>query len=705
MTAIDYSSGSRIVNEGTHVVYAKAAWGDSWTAQPNLKALECQWNAAPNMNTAVLRWDMGDVILPGDSSPTTLAAWAGRGQFIRIDWTCDNASILRWIGFVDASSWPTEAFGSQTIVCYGLEQSLAKTPISDAVWRDIDAASMDDPKPGLARRSAYPLTFNAPDGRRSKEVAEDGEDYYAFAAHTDEDKQTWSTREIVRYLMTYHLPTNTYGVSTIPWSVDQITQLPDWDAPYVETRNRTVWDILVELISADKQLGFTVGSDGSTCYLRCFTHLASLLTIGSNTIAANPNQHTLVFAPDALTNADLSDVGGGYDQVIVRGARRKTICTLRHGSEFINDWSSSLESQYEVGASAEGGYSALSADEKRQRNDSVRGRPLLSTVFRRFKIDPDWDWQIDATNIFSDNDYPYSVRILDRLPIKAGVSWDGTLDAANFDREGEGRAMLVYWEDPTSTMNYVDNAALAQISPLLEDVEVDFAVRPRVTDRMIEMIVDGGPQHLIASSDFTPLSGDMAAQLDFTTAAMTVCIEEDRFCEGVYPTTPATADVIRRLVIDLGEAYEQIRVHADTVTEITGFDGDELLSDGGDLVDDSPQLAALAQVIAQSVLLTRKTVAWSSLRKISSIAVGDLITTAEGVSVVAPVTGIHMRGSVGINRPAGAVQQSFEVYRGLMDPLAVVRRLGGGAPGTQLSIPRPMTAAQVRGQRMAAKKR
>jgi len=683
MAAIDYSAGSRIVTEGSHVVYTRVAWADAWTLQPNLKCVECQWNAAPAMNSAVLRWDTGGVILPGDSTPTTITPWVGRGYFVRIVWTCDDASTLQWVGFIDASEWPTEAFGHQSLVCYGLEQALAKTPMLDIVWR----AAEDD-----VRRSAFPLTFNAPDGLRSEAVTEEDGEVYAFASASEDAPKSWSTREIVRYLLKYHLPTDDQAVAAIPWAVDQIDQLPDWDSPYVETRNRTVWDVLIELVSGELQLGFTVGSDGTSAYVRFFTHLASTLTIGARTLAANPRQHTLVFMPDALTDARFSDVGGGYDVVVCRGARRKSICTLGFpalaAGQLLADWDNATqEVAYNTGAQGEAGYDALDDNEKAQKNDAVRGQSFLSYVFRRFVLDPNWDFELgdEPEAVFPGNDSPRSLRFVDRLPIaELTAMWDGELSTDYFDRGGPGLPWLLTWKDPTETLERVDNAVLGQLSKLFAGQSIpDFAVVPHVVgDRAIDLIVQGGPQHMIATT-FTGDTGvDVPGVLDYTEAQITLAIEEDRFCEGVYPVTAPDVDVVRRLCVDMGEAYQQVYVVPETVVAIGGVTGDVLKSDGGVLVDDSPKLAALAEVIARSVVRTRKTVAWSSLRKISLIAVGDLITTAEGQTVDAPVVAIHMRAPVSINAPAGASQQSFELYRGTQDPLGLLRRMGGTAPGS-----------------------
>ncbi len=282
MATINYSTGPRITNVGDHVVYTKATWAGTWAAQPNLVCTECQWRAAPEFSSALLTWRTGYIIPPGSTSPTLYGPWTARGHFVRIDWTCDDGSTLRWVGFIDASTWPTEAFGDQPLVCYGLERALALTPIMDFCWKRGTSDYY---------RSNEPPTFGY---NRTKDPDSVG-GVYVFCDEmrdADADIFRWTTREIVRYLLKYNVPSNNFGVGNIPWSVNQPTQLPDWDAPLVETRGRTVWDVLCELVNADRQLGMTVGSDGSTAYLRIFTHTSSTITVSGNTLAANPNQHT-----------------------------------------------------------------------------------------------------------------------------------------------------------------------------------------------------------------------------------------------------------------------------------------------------------------------------------------------------------------------------------------------------------------------------
>ncbi len=147
MAAIDYSAGPRVTNVVGHTVYTRATWGASWTAQPNLTCVECAWTAAPNFASAVLEWQTGYVILPGNTTPTLFNPLQSRGHFVRIVWDCDDGGTLTWVGFIDSTSWPTEPFGTQQIVCYGLDRALALTPIATSVWKDGSNA----------RRTLYPI--------------------------------------------------------------------------------------------------------------------------------------------------------------------------------------------------------------------------------------------------------------------------------------------------------------------------------------------------------------------------------------------------------------------------------------------------------------------------------------------------------------------------------------------------------------------
>lgn len=663
MTAIDYSSGG-VTNVGPHTVYTKATWAGSWVAQPNLSCIECAWNAAPDFNTAVLIWHTGEIVMPGDTSPTTFGPWVGRGQFVRIDWTCDDSSILRWVGYIDASSWPTESFGNQQLVCYGLERSLALAPIVDVAW--LDGSTV--------RRSPAPPIVNQFTGRRSKNASGG---IYLFDKQGDADSGFWSTKKLVQYLLKYQLPTNSFGVSTIPWSIDQASLLPDWDYPYIEMRGRTVWDLLNELVSPKHQLGFTFGSDGSTAYIRIFTHTSTNIVIDPNIFYANPNQHTVNFAPDALTDAQLTDCGGGYDQVICRGARRQSICTLRYGIELEKAWSDLEETWYEEGASGEAGYEDLNTDKQREANAKERSRPLYQDVYVRFRIPADWNAHIDTEEAFPGSVYPRWIDLKTLLPI-VPKDWSGEVKPEYLAAEPT-LPFLIHMADPDDVAKWVDTRVngLKGEAHTLGQRPQSLSVSAETSGRSLALTLDGAPNHAIAGGSFTKLPVDTIdyGGLVYSTMRVTVAIEEDRFCEGKFPSTPATADVVRRLIVELGEGYRQIYIVPDTVTGIDAA-GAEKKSDGGYLVDDSGKLAAIAQIIAAGVVLTRKRVSWQSKRRISAVAVGDMILTAAGATVNAPVTSIRIYAPESTSGPATGSYQAFETYRGSTDPLGMLRYMG-----------------------------
>lgn len=684
MATIDYSSGSRVVNERPHTVYTKAVWTDDWTAQANMSCYECLWTAAPNINTARLRWEIGSVILPGDTEPTTIGVWVGRGQFVMIDWLCDDGStILRWVGYIDSTSRPSEAFGFQEIVAYGLERSLALTTISRSVWWDETASE--------AKVSDVAFPFNGPGGLRTA----DAHAIVAVAVYLFRDLNKvdhlidtavqpapWSTREIVRYLLDQMLPTSDLGVAVIPWTIVGIDLLPDWDSPRVDTEYRTVWDVLNELVNAQRLLGFTCGNDGSAAVtIKFFTHLASDLAISGNTIPANPTQHTLITQPDALTNAYYSDITGGYDQVICRGARKQVIFTMGVNPDDVNNgslivgWKYDDQTAYNNGASLEAGYSALTDTQKRQANARARRNAKVAAVFKRFFL--------KGTELRTENSYS-PIRVLEKLPIKKGSVWAGELDPTIYDRDGEGIQPLLSFHMP-GTDDADARILSTSMESLVSKAKKSFAVKLSAKGLLVYLDVVGTEQHIIAKDNFfttgnpgfIPLPVDDLdfPFIDFFSMHMTAAVEIDRHVEGSYPETAPTANIVRRLIVDAGPDYKHIEILNDdnfkTVANIDSFAYEEF-SDGGILVDDTEKLTAIARFIAQSYALTRQAVSWQSQRKIGGVSVGDLITTSDGATINSPVMAININGGVSINRPAAATVQSFETYRGGSDPHALI---------------------------------
>ena len=660
MAAIDYSAGPRITNVGAHTVYTRAVWSDVWTAQPNLTCVECQWTAAPDFNSAILIWKTGAVIVPGNTTPTTFGAFVGRGYFVKIDWVCDDASLLRWVGYVDASTWPTEAFGDQQITCYGLERALALTPIADAVWLDESVS------PAEVKRTGEPVDFNLPE--RNRAFTPVSGTLHAFAAEVPTGAplpRSWSSRQILEYLLTYHLPTNTWGVSTIPWAINQLTQLPDWDAPAIETRNRTVWDVITDLVSANQQLGLTFGSDGTTAYLRVFSHLASALDIDGQIRLANPNQHTIVFAPDAYTEAEFADRGGGYDQVICRGARRISITTLSvPAGDLVPDWTDDQQTEYETGALNELQYPFWNKSERRARNDQVRAKPELNHVYTRFRLADlqDWATSYGLQGAFPDNPTPRRVRILDTLPISKTEPWHGAIDTDWYDGH-IGRPALVVVAKPDFPGESIDLTRSRSGEAVgIGEWPNDFLATVEALGTSLQLHLSGAPNHAIAGADFTPLAEDTTdyGGLDYLTLAITVAIEEDRFCQAAYPVTAPAANIVRRLLVECGESYQQIYVVP--VTTVAGLDpgGIALESEGGYLRDDTAKLAALAQVIAAGATLTRKQVSWRSRRRISVIAVGDLVTSAGGATINAPVVRMRLIAPESVGQTPSLPIQEFQ---------------------------------------------
>ena len=144
----------------------------------------------------------------------------------------------------------------------------------------------------------------------------------------------------------------------------------------------------------------------------------------------------------------------------------------------------------------------------------------------------------------------------------------------------------------------------------------------------IVVSVSGEPQHVIAAGEFVPLPVDESpGQFDWRDGMWaTVAMEVDKFAEGLWPENPAASQVIRRLIVDLGDDYRQHYVAEFTVVGIDK-DGSKISTSGGFVRDDSPRLQALARLIFEWYRTERQSLEISLGYVTAKLKVGQLVTT------------------------------------------------------------------------------
>lgn len=697
MTAISFNnahaSSVYSVSPG-HVVRTRGTWEAAWTANPRLHCVQCIWQAAPGLSAAVLEYHYGRVLDVGASSANNLTRLSPVGAFALVEWTTDEGLISHWLGYVDsvidAADGPSDgtvpASGVQRLQCYGLERALQLTPIFDAVWK-VDATT--------TARGGSGVTFNAGGRRNRTATAVNG--HHVF----DEDPDTaefWSSRDIINYLLTWHLPTGTGGVATIPWTLATPSMVPDWDRPEVSTEGQTVYDIISRVLDARSLLGWGVGFDNTTLYVTPFSIAQTSVSLSGQTFPANTTQHSIAYDLDPLTTAGISqDSLDVVDQVIVRGSRRVSVCTLSYElDELVETWDTTDSTAYDDGASASTGYADLHQYDQRRRNQAAREQPALADVYRRLQIPTYWGFTANSQNVFlaADEASQYkpflgNIRILDTLPLVTGVDYEGDPTAVSPPvGPGLGKELppFVTLELPWDATKRLPVSRIAGDPDLLavEDGEaIDWAVEvsaaPETRSILLEVL--GAPQHALAGDDFVPLPVDTGAygNFDYATCKATVAIEEDRYAEAIVPASAPSTDVVRRRVIHVGDAYKATYIAAGTVVRIDDT-GAEVTSTGGYLRDDRARLGYLANLFAAYHTTPRGSIALTTRRRTGFVSVGHMITTVSGhpTALNAVVTRIQIDAPLGTDRRVPAPTQTIVASSARVDLLSTLQYATGG---------------------------
>lgn len=696
MATINFNTASKYADAPAHRVYTRSAWADLWTEQPSLACIQCTWNAAPDRSTAVIVRDYGRVLQPGGTATADLTPVSLEGSFVLIEWDTDEQVssvpvINYWLGVIDgkadAPDGPSDgtipASGRQSFTCYGMERLLQVAPVLDTVWDDD----------GASARSGGATAFNqGGKPNRSADVITD--ETYVFD-HDTENAEFWSSRDIINHLLFYHLPTDDRNVASIPWELANASIVPDWDAPEIETEGMTVWDIINRLLDSRMLLGWGVGFDNTTLAVAPFSIAASSVTLADKSFAANATQHTLTYSADPLTIGEITvDRSDMVDQVIVRGARRVSVCTVRVDDGGLEaGWSTGEEDDYNEGFSGDGGYAALAVLAKRDANDRVRRDPLLADVFSLLNFPAAWTYTVKDgltdENVFdpesgTDPHVPYrgAVRLLPRLPFIYGVDYSGDVadDPARVNGDLEP---LVTFAKPGASGKVIDTKAIGQSVKTHPDnnqtIDYVVSVEPDPEKLALRLSVHGNHQHMIAGSDYTALADDDVAEAhwDILTASATVALTDDRYCEVVQPSTAPTTDVVRRRVFHVGDSYQQIYIVPGTVVGVDAADA-EKTSNGGYLRDDSAKLNYLALLLKEYHTNPRTSLTLRTYRRTSTMSVGDMVASANGTTVGAVITRIQIDSPIGDGRgePPKAIQQfvATAVPLDILTTLAVASR-------------------------------
>lgn len=566
-----------------YTVYLRSAWTseETWVQHQNLVAVETTWSLAPTLPCAALEWRFGwmrQVREP--AAEDDQKKWKAGGVY-RVERLTDLRGRLCKIRHGDGRIWvgvlrpESEQQGGaqgskarkarrrrreedsnlldtglQRWHAYGLEHLLDVEPIASGVYETGEDET--------ARTYFGGLTFNpGGKGNRSSEAQGSlyhGDGVYVFAGEpTGTEEHHWSTQQIVKYLLAHHQPLDAEGDPVLGADPGLVLSdqgagaLPDWDRPTLSTDGKTLYQLLTELIDRRRLLGWflkyteggededdpTAADDSVELHVVTFSDKAidDPVRSGGEAVTANPRVRHLEFEVDPLTTAAYQQGElGNYDQVVVRGERRRHVFTMdrdylddTHPS-MAEDWTADEQTQYLSGAELLDEWA--DANRRDRQRLAAMHRARYERVFSYWKLPDDWDGQtIDRTSelaaggfnywpVFPGADdrpmYPRVLELEPTLPLLAGVDYsdskivDGDYDESEATVEAPPLVVLerVASEQPEEQppTYYVPADAVglaAGIEPL--DVDQDHVLSCEVftSGRNLIVKVRNAPQHAL----------------------------------------------------------------------------------------------------------------------------------------------------------------------------------------------------------------
>jgi hypothetical protein len=392
-------------------------------------------------------------------------------------------------------------------------------------------------------------------------------------------------------------------------------------------------------------------------------------------VPANRDQQTLDFDQQIdVEDVTVSNMSSRvYDQVVVRGARKTSTCTLgrvNHETvhELISDWGE-LDSEYTQAAGETTGYDALSSDDKKSRNDAFRQSERLYRVYCAFRLAPNWDkksgdgasaernWTFPVLSvngsITGTEDISVSGLKLENLTrLKRGWDYSDASDPEDTtpeDTEGEYMPMFAIVRVATGSgeipnkyqfVEKLNHAKFKQGSPVSSNVHTTYHVHVQESTPGIVLNSNNLP-HTCALNHWTGAEPSaVEPEVDYETLRITCTIQADTYCENRYPENlnlPAGVP-LQRLMIYAGNEYRLDFLAANTVVDL--LNGEPVLTNGGRLRDDRDGLRDIARMAYEWYQAERHpiTVQFKQLRNVFRL--GMMITaigtgaTAEEINTV-----------------------------------------------------------------------
>ncbi len=695
-TAVSLSTA--LIQETVEVpVCIKEHWDDEWERVYFLYCNRLNWCANPQIPSAEFEWRFGRGLQPGGSTfqdiePKDIYDWWVRVEVPQYDSDGDPLTSKYWYGiFTDRQDelqgGKYGKAGSQIIVAHGPEILLSRQVI-DSCWT-LDG-ELNDPhhlrralpfNEGCRRRprGGFEKTkYKDRPGNRSPDADLNG--VYLFDDYpttTATERQAWTYRQIVDYLLAYQAPQDKSGVTQVPFKVnaDSETYIPVWKASELQQHGRTLKEVLDDILDRRRLLGYCLEYNNvlDGFLLRAFNYLQSALVLGDGfDLPGNTAQKTWDF-DDCINVAGIhfreSEI---YGQVKATGSRVVCCFTISDlDGTLWPHWTLSQQTSYCLAASGLAAYADYDPSQKEAANRIARADESVKKVFTTFGMDNGWNGYVgngigtgDTSRAFPFTDlslstdptvnevwYVPGMRFTRLLPLKSehdysglNISYDEIPTTLDPSASWDYIPMMVLYPltnevDPFAR-TYIDLAKMGQ----LNDIEIagdgngfpsSCSVGLETEAPAFRLVCHGEyGQHAFGAGEgdykFTPLSygsgySEPSPALSWEKFICTVAAEADYFVTSNYPVAPSgDPDCLKVLHIDASQFCD---LHYVAPLTIVGLNKGALTrtETGGIIKDDRKLLEMISRVAYEWYSVKRQALTIGLRGALKPVEVGDLI--------------------------------------------------------------------------------
>jgi hypothetical protein len=586
-----------IIVQAKFCVQIKATWAGAWVNEPYIEPLNATDCVAPGIGVARFKFSYG--YQTREDRP----AWAQeydkelRDYYIRVLKITEDGVNVKWTGIVDAETLVAgggaNPSGREWFEALGLVHLLDRDAIDTVLAKDGSGAIVEiDAAYACNRRGLRTHEFArvpAPLGNRSSAKHTDGA--YVFSADAD----LWSARDAAEMVLIRYAPAGGPAF-TLAGAVEVLAQFKS----IVELKNRTPWNVLNDLISPKRGLGFAPVVTGAGVTLFVFSVLESAVSAGGVTIPANTQQIELQLDSGLDLQAPQLTwtTATRYEEFEARGAPALACFTLAYSDSTLEKgWSTALRTAY--------GTAAGTVPDD---NDAFRNADRFADVFTKHRLPKDWDGRTangaggtkapalpqfdDAGELVLATGAPFVA--LDKhferyIPLRESLNYavnpPGTTELLA-GAEEVYRVPFALIKDPAaSAWHYVEKLRDTDI----EDAQAHFGIYPR--DLAVK--VEGQPRYAYGLNDFAypaDAEGNYDPVVDYNTLIVTVAMRTDQSPRVVMQADDYVAGGLKRRKVIDAPWCEFWYIAPNTVVDVGSSLAASLYAGTGILRDDRQRL-------------------------------------------------------------------------------------------------------------------